>query len=103
MRWGLIGTRGYAARSAAPGIRASERGELTAILGRDPEKTKTFAGANGAEAFTETEAFLGSGVEAVWITSPTWLHHDQTIAALEAGVHVLCEKPLAASTEQAWS
>jgi 1,5-anhydro-D-fructose reductase (1,5-anhydro-D-mannitol-forming) len=102
MRWGLIGTRGYAVQSAAPGIRASERGELAAVLGRDPDKTRAFSHDNGAEGFTDLDRFLASGVEAVWITSPTWLHHDQATAALTSGLHVLCEKPLAYSAPDAW-
>ena len=102
MRWGLIGTRGYAAKSAAPGIRASKRGNLVAILGRDTDSTRTFAQANGATGFTDLDAFLEAGLDAVWITSPTFLHHEQTLAALHGGMHVLCEKPLARSASEAW-
>ena len=102
MRWGLIGTRGYASNCAAPGIRASERGELVAVLGRDPERTDGFASENGAAAFTGIEAFLGADLDAVWVASPTWCHHEQTMAALRAGCHVLCEKPLAYSSKEAW-
>jgi 1,5-anhydro-D-fructose reductase (1,5-anhydro-D-mannitol-forming) len=102
MRWGLIGTRGYAAHSAAPGIRASERGRLVAVLGRDPGTTQRFAADHGAAPFTDLEAFLAADLDAVWIASPTWLHHDQSMAALQAGHHVLCEKPLAYSSKEAW-
>jgi 1,5-anhydro-D-fructose reductase (1,5-anhydro-D-mannitol-forming) len=102
MRWGLIGTRGYAMKFAAPGIRASERGELAAVLGRDPEHTDQFAAENGAAAFTDIEAFLASDLDAVWVASPTWCHYDQAMAALRAGRHVLCEKPLAYSSKEAW-
>lgn len=102
MRWGLIGTRGYAARSAAPGIAAAARGELAAVLGRDPDRTRAFAAEHAAEPFTELAAFLASGLDAVWVATPTWLHHDQTLAALEAGLHVLCEKPLAGDSRSAW-
>jgi 1,5-anhydro-D-fructose reductase (1,5-anhydro-D-mannitol-forming) len=103
MRWGLIGTRGYAQRSAAPGISASRRGELVAVLGRDPSATRDFANEMGARAFTDIDRFLAGGIDAVWITSPTWLHREQTTAALDAGLHVLCEKPLAPSSEDAWA
>jgi predicted dehydrogenase len=89
MRWGLIGTRGYAQKSAAPGILASERARLVAVLGRDPETTRSFAQANGARDFTDIDAFLAGGIDAVWVTSPTWLHREQTSAALDAGLHVL--------------
>jgi 1,5-anhydro-D-fructose reductase (1,5-anhydro-D-mannitol-forming) len=103
--WGLIGTRGYAASSAAPGITASRCGELLAVLGSDPERAATFGEEFGARvATTDPDEFLeAQGLEAVWITSPTWLHHEHTISALEAGHHVLCEKPLAARADDAWS
>jgi 1,5-anhydro-D-fructose reductase (1,5-anhydro-D-mannitol-forming) len=103
MRWGLIGTRGYAQKSAAPGILASKRARLVAVLGRDPETTRAFAQANGARDFTDIDAFLAGGIDAVWITSPTWLHREQASAALGAGLHVLCEKPMARSSKDAWA
>ncbi|MQA99855.1 MAG: hypothetical protein GEU78_06120 [Actinobacteria bacterium] len=102
MRWGLIGTRGYAAKAAAPGIARSMRGKLVAILGRDAEATRRFADDNDAEPFTDMQRFLAAGLDAVWVTSPTWLHHDHSVAALESGLHVLCEKPLAYTAEDAW-
>jgi predicted dehydrogenase len=102
MRWGLIGTRGYAAKAAAPGIARSTRGKLAAILGRDAEATRRFAEDNDAEPFTDVQRFLAAGIDAVWVTSPTWLHHDHSVAALGAGLHVLCEKPLAYTAEDAW-
>jgi 1,5-anhydro-D-fructose reductase (1,5-anhydro-D-mannitol-forming) len=103
LKWGLIGTRGYAARAAAPGISKSERGELVAVLGRDSAAATEFAAGFGAAAATYLDEFLATpGLEAVWIASPTWRHQDQTVAALKAGKHVLCEKPLADGAKQAW-
>ena len=102
MRWGLIGTRGYAAKSAAPGIASSARAKLVSVLGRDPENTRRIAEQHGAEPFTDIDRFLTSGLDAVWVTSPTWLHREQGVAALDAGLHVLCEKPLAYSSQEAW-
>jgi 1,5-anhydro-D-fructose reductase (1,5-anhydro-D-mannitol-forming) len=102
MRWGLIGTRGYAANFAAPGIGSSQRGELVAVLGRDPERADAFAAEHGAAAFTDIDAFCAADLDAVWVASPTWCHYDQTMAALRAGCHVLCEKPLAYSSKEAW-
>ena len=102
MKWGLIGTRGYAARYAAPAITKSSRGTFASVLGRDPQNTARFAEEHGIEPFHDLEPFLASGIDAVWITSPTWLHHDQTVKSLDAGLHVLCEKPLAYSSKDAW-
>ncbi|MPZ92067.1 MAG: hypothetical protein GEU68_10610 [Actinobacteria bacterium] len=104
MKWGIIGTRGYAAKSAAPGVEASTRGELVAVLGRDPDRTQEFAREHGIQvAVTGLDEFLAtSGLDAVWIVSPTFLHHPQGMAALKAGKHVLLEKPLATTAAEAW-
>ncbi len=104
MKWGIIGTRGYAARSATPGVQASKKGELVAVLGRDPDRTTEFAREHDVEvAATELDEFLATpGLESIWIVSPTFLHHPQGMAALKAGKHVLLEKPLAPTAAEAW-
>jgi 1,5-anhydro-D-fructose reductase (1,5-anhydro-D-mannitol-forming) len=104
LKWGIIGTRGYAARSATPGVKASHKGELVAVLGRDPDRTKEFAREHDVEvAATEFDEFLATpGLDVVWIVSPTFLHHPQGMAAIKAGKHVLLEKPLATSAAEAW-
>ena len=104
MKWGIIGTRGYAARAATPGVKSSSKGELVAVLGRDSDRTNEFAREHDIEvAATEMDEFLAApGLDVVWIVSPTFLHHAQGMAALKAGKHVLLEKPLAASAAEAW-
>ena len=103
MKWGIIGTRGYAASAAAPGVEASERGELVAVLGRDPGRTEEFAREHDIAATTVLDEFLATpSLDAVWVVSPTFLHHPHGMAALKARKHVLLEKPLAASATEAW-
>jgi 1,5-anhydro-D-fructose reductase (1,5-anhydro-D-mannitol-forming) len=87
-----------------PGVKASEKGEIVAVLGRDPDRTKDFAGEHDIEvAVTGMDEFLAApGLDAVWIVSPTFLHHQQGMAALKAGKHVLLEKPLAPTAAEAW-
>jgi 1,5-anhydro-D-fructose reductase (1,5-anhydro-D-mannitol-forming) len=103
MPWGLIGTSGYAASSAAPGIVASQKGELKAVLGRDPGRTEQFARRFQACPFNDLDQFLSEGdFECVWIASPTFLHHTQALAALAAGKNVLLEKPFALDSASAW-
>ena len=104
MKWGIIGTRGYAAKSAAPGVTASRNGELLAVLGRDPGRAREFAREHQVEvAVTDLDEFLATpGLDAVWVVSPTFLHHPQGMAALKAGKHVLVEKPLAPTAAEAW-
>jgi 1,5-anhydro-D-fructose reductase (1,5-anhydro-D-mannitol-forming) len=103
--WGLIGTSGFAARAAAPAVEEAAGAVLLAVLGSDPGKTREFAEAHGvAHACSDLDELLSvPGLEAVWVTSPPFLHCDQALAILAAGKHALVEKPLAISSEQGWS
>ncbi len=98
VRWGLLSTANIN-RRLIPAIRASARGELVAVASRD--RTKAAAYARNWEipqAFGSYETMLESGaIDAVYISLPNHLHAEWTIAALKAGVHVLCEKPMAIS------
>lgn len=104
MRWGLIGARGLAARSCAPAFAEAAGAELIAVLSSDAERARSFAAENGVStATTELDELLSApGLEAVWIASPTFLHHRQAKAVLQAGKHVLLEKPLAMTASEAW-
>lgn len=102
LRWGLIGC-GWAARDfIAPALTASRNGELTALLDSAPEALKMFEGiAPGAGPFTDAEEFFESGVEAVYVATPNHLHRPLVEAAASASKHVLCEKPMALTVEDA--
>jgi len=104
MRWGLIGTRGLAGRVGPSSFTAADGAELVAVLSSDAAQAASFATEHGVEAATaDLDEFVATpGLEAVWITSPTHLHHEQGRAALEAGKHVLLEKPLAMSARDGW-
>lgn len=98
IRWGLLSTANIN-RRLIPAIRASQRGQLTAIASRSQEKADAYAGdLEINHAFGNYEAMLASDViDAVYISLPNHLHAEWTIKALEAGKHVLCEKPFALS------
>jgi 1,5-anhydro-D-fructose reductase (1,5-anhydro-D-mannitol-forming) len=105
MKWGLVGTGGIAAKALVPGAFGNaSNAELVAILSSDAEKGRKFAEENDIPLGTgELEELLDvDGLEGVWISSPTHLHHEQASAALEAGKHVLLEKPLAMDPQQGW-
>ncbi|MGY4287161.1 1,5-anhydro-D-fructose reductase (1,5-anhydro-D-mannitol-forming) [Bradyrhizobium sp. LM2.7] len=71
-------------------------GEVVAVMSGDPERANHFAAENRiATAVTSLDALLGSGIDAVYISTTNELHCPQTLAAAAAGKHVLCEKPLA--------
>jgi predicted dehydrogenase len=104
VRWGLLSTANIN-RRLIPAIRASERGELVAVASRSPESARAYAAEwDIPHAFGSYEAMLESAgvgaVDAVYIGLPNSLHAEWTIRALEAGKHVLCEKPFALTLDE---
>jgi 1,5-anhydro-D-fructose reductase (1,5-anhydro-D-mannitol-forming) len=95
LRWGLIGASTIAREWMIEAIRGAD-GEVVAVMSGDPDRAKRFAGENEiATATTGLDALLGSGIDAVYISTTNEHHCAQTLAAAAAGKHVLCEKPLA--------
>ena len=76
--------------------------EVIGIQGSTPEKSRLAADRlELRKAYDSWESLLADGeVDAVHITTPNRLHYPQTVSALEAGKHVMCEKPLAMTTEE---
>ena len=96
VRWGLLSTANIN-RRVIPAIRASRRAELAAVASRSAAQAQTYAQEwDIPRSFGSYEAMLTSGqIDAVYISLPNHLHAEWTVQALEAGVHVLCEKPFA--------
>ena len=95
LRWGLIGASTIAREWMIAAMRATE-GDVVAVMSSDLDRGKRFATENGiATATTSIDELLGSGVDAVYISTTNEHHCSQTLAAAAAGKHVLCEKPLA--------
>ena len=94
VRWGILGTGGIT-RALLTGARRSSAVEIVAVGSRTRERATEFAAAHGiARPHASYEALLADpDVEAVYISLPNSLHHPWTLRALEAGKHVLCEKP----------
>lgn len=101
VRWGLLSTANIN-RLVIPAIRASTRGELVAVASRSLENARQYAeNWNIPRAFGSYQEMLDSGeVDAVYISLPNHLHAEWSIRALQAGVHVLCEKPFALSLDE---
>jgi 1,5-anhydro-D-fructose reductase (1,5-anhydro-D-mannitol-forming) len=97
LRWGLIGASRIASQTMGPAIRAAGH-ELAAIYSRTPARAGELAAALDIPLATSTfHELWDADIDAVYISSTNDLHAEQTIAAARAGVHVLCEKPLAMS------
>lgn len=102
LRWGILGT-GNIAHQFAEGVAGARRSRAVAVGSRTREAADAFAQRFGlARAHGSYDALLADDeVDAVYVSLPNSMHHDWTLAALEAGKHVLCEKPLAASADEA--
>lgn len=101
VRWGLIGASTIAKEWMIDAIRATG-GEIVAVMSSDAGRGRDVAREKSIpHATTELEALLGSGIDAVYVSTTNELHKDQTLAAAAAGKHVLCEKPLALSLTDA--
>jgi predicted dehydrogenase len=97
VRWGIVGAGDIVRKRVAPAIVDLPECELTAIVRPDAARAEEFAREFGAKRWYSTAdaMFADPDIDAVYIATPVYLHAPQTIAAAEAGKHVLCEKPMA--------
>lgn len=102
LRWGLIGSSGFANAVFAPVLRNAGQ-TLLGATGSTAERSTAFAARHQTpRTFASLEDLLGDPeVDAVWVASPNYLHAAHIRLALEAGKHVLAEKPLATSGSDA--
>ena len=103
VRIGLVGVGGAAQINHIPALKKTEGLELVALCDRDREKGARVAQKFGVpHAYTRLEELLADeSIDAVDVCTPNYLHAPISIAALEAGKHVLCERPLARSADEA--
>jgi predicted dehydrogenase len=98
LTWLVAGVGDISTKRVLPAIQAAPDSRLAGIVTRDPAKAETY----GVPGWSSLEAALAAcPAEAVYLATPVFLHPTQTIAALRAGRHVLCEKPMALDYEQA--
>lgn len=102
IRWGIAATGAIAAQMTAA-LATLPDAEVVAVGSRTQEAADAFAAAHGIErAHGSYEAlYADDGVDIVYVASPHSHHHAMTIAALDAGRHVLCEKAFALNATQA--
>ena len=103
VRWGVLGTADIARGATIPGMQQAEHCELYAVAGRKLEKAEAYRDEFGfKKAYGSYDELLADPeVEAVYIPLPNHIHCEWTVKALRAKKHVLCEKPLALSAQQA--
>jgi len=101
VKWGIVSTADIN-RKVIPGAHASEKVELLAVASRDQMRADAYAREwEIPRSYGSYEALLADpDVEAVYISLPNTMHVEWSIKALEAGKHVLCEKPFTRHPEE---
>jgi predicted dehydrogenase len=105
IRYAVVGLGHIAQNAVLPGfIHARKNSELTALVSDDPTKLRAMSreyGVKNTFTYEDYEVCLRSGeIDAVYIALPNDLHLDYCARAAKAGIHVLCEKPLAATADE---
>ena len=97
---GIVGTN-FVSDWLAEAVAMTDSADAVAVFSRKQETGEAFAQKHHIpKVYTDFDAFLASGIQAVYLASPTFCHFAQAKAALEKGLHVLCEKPLVMRREE---
>lgn len=102
INWGIIGCGEIAGKRVADAIKASKNCRLKAVARRDEEKAAEFARLHAVEKYYKDAALMleDNEIQAVYIATPVYLHHEHAILSAVHGKHVLCEKPMALDAGQ---
>ncbi len=101
LRWGILGSGNIAGKFAVQ-LPQCARARMAAVGSRSAGSAERFAEQFGGIAYPSYDALLGDGsIDAVYVSLPNSLHREWTVKAMEAGKHVLCEKPIASNTTEA--
>lgn len=96
VQWGILGASKFAHNFMAPAIHAANGARLAGLATSDPEKAGPFLEfCPDLKVFGDYDALLADPeIEAIYIPLPNHMHVDWSLKAMEAGKHVLCEKPM---------
>ena len=103
LKWGVIGASTIGREWMVPAINAQPDSTVVALASSDPERGRRYADELGIPTVRSSleELLADAAIDAVYISTTNEWHESQTLAAVAAGKHVLCEKPLALSLESA--
>ncbi len=102
IKWGVIGSGGIARRRTIPeGLMQAKNAELVSVYDISPEINDSVAEQFGSAASKSIDELLSSGIDAVYVASPAYLHIDHVISCAKAKKHILCEKPLGLTVYEA--
>ena len=101
VRWGILGTSGFARRRVIPAVRDAVHARIIAVASRDAGRAESYARElDIAKAHASYDALLDDPeIDAVYVALPNHKHAAWATRAIEAGKHVLCEKPIACKAE----
>ncbi|MFC6645307.1 Gfo/Idh/MocA family protein [Granulicella cerasi] len=104
IRYAIVGLGDIAQEDMMPGVAHTGNSEITALITSDPKKAEELSSKYDVEftySYEQFESALRSGnFDAIYLATPNWRHAEFIIPALQAGIHVLTEKPLEVSTEK---
>ncbi|MDJ0880479.1 MAG: Gfo/Idh/MocA family oxidoreductase [Gammaproteobacteria bacterium] len=103
VRWGILSTAKIGVEKVIPAMQRGQYSEIAAIASRHPEKAEAVARRLGiAKVYgSYAEMMADTEIDAVYVPLPNHLHVPWSIKALEAGKHVLCEKPIGLTVTEA--
>jgi glucose-fructose oxidoreductase len=103
VRYAVVGLGHLAQTAVLPAFKNAQNSRLVALVTADPKKRKKLAAKYKIERVYSYEQFdqcLMDGVDAVYLALPNHLHREYAVRAAKARVHVLCEKPMAVSSQE---
>lgn len=104
MRWAIVGLGSFAIGQVIPGFGDARQSRMTAFVSGNPAKARELGARHGVARLYDYANYdtmkADSEIDCVYIVLPVGLHAEYTIRALEAGKHVLCEKPMASTAAE---
>ncbi|MFC2007347.1 Gfo/Idh/MocA family protein [Chloroflexota bacterium] len=101
--WGILGTGTHAGSTTAPSINGAANSKIVAVCDLSMERAGEFAAKHGVEhVYDSLDKMLENpALDVLYIATPNYLHARQAVQAAEAGKHILCEKPMTITVEDA--
>jgi len=104
MRWAVVGLGTFAVGQVIPGFEFARKSRMSAFVSGNPAKARDLGARYGVTRFYDYQDYDAIAqdpeIDCVYIVLPVGLHAEYTIRALEAGKHVLCEKPMASTSAE---
>ncbi len=102
IKWGVIGCGGIADRRTIPGMMLAENAECYAVMDINAEVAENVKNKYNASFATDSvDALLEQDIDAVYIATPVFCHKEQVFKAADKGKHILLEKPMGVTSEEA--